>query len=468
MLLNGVSDKVVLGNIGNVKSIAFRIKFKTTSEKILEKAANSGLIYTTTGTLTAADFANKYINSVSGTSIVAGQWLNICLTSSTDVVFSAAILGLNNTTYGAFEIADLRFWNRELTVQEIKNYNNQYVKPYIIDDMSDYAVLDTNIRNFIKGTGTYVVEELTANDPVLKHLTKGTKYLRNTVAGTIALPSNQSTGTWEWDWMKGADGNRMDFDIMSNNILHSTSNSYFQSVTANEVVQFRSLPVGSTYFATATSYITNNTWYRTKIARLQSAGVFLDIPTLQVSNLVNGVSYPYPTFTSNGKYGFIASNNGISIAIAATVDELSIVSGVRYLVEFDLSLLSGNAPDVDLRDIEAGNLISNTVIPLNGKNSIVLTATSTTTGILRFKNSAITNSYVISGLTIRRIYDANSFLVLIKGGIFGNEYVPVSVVGGSGTNPVVDATYTTSNYFVLDLDAGDRFGNLVMIDGIKQ
>lgn len=48
----------------------------------------------------------------------------------------------------------------------------------------------------------------------------------------------------------------------------------------------------------------------------------------------------------------------------------------------------------------------------------------------------------------------------IRGGSFGSEYVLVSTTGGSGTNPVTDNTYTSSNYFVLDLDPGDRIANI--------
>ena len=92
-----------------------------------------------------------------------------------------------------------------------------------------------------------------------------------------------------------------------------------------------------------------------------------------------------------------------------------------------------------------------------------------TTGVIDFRNdSGELVDYEISGLTIRRIYDADSFAVFIKGGDFGNEYTLVDTTGGSGTNPVVDATYTTSEYLVLDLDAADTFGNLKITDGVKQ
>jgi len=57
------------------------------------------------------------------------------------------------------------------------------------------------------------------------------------------------------------------------------------------------------------------------------------------------------------------------------------------------------------------------------------------------------------------------FYVYIKGGTFGSDYVLVSVTGGSGTNPVTDNTYTSSNYFVLDLDASDMIANIVCQQG---
>lgn len=52
------------------------------------------------------------------------------------------------------------------------------------------------------------------------------------------------------------------------------------------------------------------------------------------------------------------------------------------------------------------------------------------------------------------------FTVYIKGGTFGADYIQVSVVGGIGANPSTDNTHTTSVYFLLDIDAGDRVPNI--------
>jgi hypothetical protein len=57
---------------------------------------------------------------------------------------------------------------------------------------------------------------------------------------------------------------------------------------------------------------------------------------------------------------------------------------------------------------------------------------------------------------------AGVFSVWITGGAFTTKTL-VSISGGGGTNPTsADNAYTTSKWFVLDLDANDRFTNLRM------
>ncbi len=52
------------------------------------------------------------------------------------------------------------------------------------------------------------------------------------------------------------------------------------------------------------------------------------------------------------------------------------------------------------------------------------------------------------------------FYTYIEGGEFTSRTL-VSVAGGYGTNPAIDTSYKSSNYFVLDLDAGDRISNII-------
>ena len=137
MAFDGVDDSVALGNIGNIKSLSFRIKLATTTEQILEGAANDKLILANAGTLTYTDFDNAYINGVDSNTISAGLWHNVVITSTTDVDMSACTLALNNASYGAFEIEDLKFHSNELTPQQAKDYSNSFAKLTLRDSFSD-------------------------------------------------------------------------------------------------------------------------------------------------------------------------------------------------------------------------------------------------------------------------------------------------------------------------------------------
>lgn len=58
------------------------------------------------------------------------------------------------------------------------------------------------------------------------------------------------------------------------------------------------------------------------------------------------------------------------------------------------------------------------------------------------------------------------FTFYIKGGTF-TDWTLISTTGGLGTNPITDNTYTTSKYFVADLDVGDNIGIITYYNWIK-
>jgi len=303
----------------------------------------------------------------------------------------------------------------------------------------------------------------------LPNINTGTKLLECDSDGTVATQSKQAYGTWEFDMYKGADGNQMDVNFMSTNTdgYVSGNTGYNVRFHADESISLRKTFIGSK-FTTATAYFEHSTWYRLKIARLQSEGVFKDIPTLQESDMTEGGSFDYVTFTSNGRYGFSAVGDGDGYEGASTADEITIVNTEKYLVEFDLDLRSGTTPNFKFSESVGGSGRSNGPIAVNGRNSEILTATASGTFILEFNNYNHATNYTISGLTIRRIYDADTFAVFIKGGEFGDQYQLVDTTGGSGSNPVTDSTYTTSQYLVTDLDSGDKISNIKITDGVKQ
>lgn len=100
-------------------------------------------------------------------------------------------------------------------------------------------------------------------------------------------------------------------------------------------------------------------------------------------------------------------------------------------------------------------------LALTGTESIKLLRLNTTL-------FATVDSYVAADtwykLCITRdVYD--EFTAYIKGGVFTN-WTLIDVTGGSGTNPITDASYTTSKYFFFNLDIGDEVRGWRMWHGV--
>ena len=243
----------------------------------------------------------------------------------------------NSGGYGGKQIdgvvKDISIYNRVISTQEIKAYHNSFNEITLHETFDDMAVGSSRLPNgWIKNGGSFVCEENTTNDPVIKLIRKGTKYLKCVTAGIVAIPCKQAYGTWEFDWFKGSDTNTMLISFIQTQISgYPAGFGYTFRVIANECIAITKHSGGAAdLMLTNTSYINNNTWYRIRITR-------------------------------------------------------------------------------------------------------------TTLGV---------------------------FTVYILGGNFTN-WTLVSTTGGSGTNPVTDNTYTTSSYFVMDLDANDRVSGINIQSQIK-
>lgn len=110
--------KIVLGDLGNVKSLAFAVKFKTDTEQLFEGAANDKLILANAGSMSYADFDDCFVDNENTDVIKVGANQLIFITSTTDVACAVATLGLNNTTYGNLDLAYFKAWDHELLPAE--------------------------------------------------------------------------------------------------------------------------------------------------------------------------------------------------------------------------------------------------------------------------------------------------------------------------------------------------------------
>ena len=192
LYFSGNSGYVTIGDIGNIKSISFRIKVASATEKIMQGAAGSLLIHVNTRTLTCTDFDNVYVNGVYTDAIVPNEWQNVVITSSTNVNFSALTLGLNTATYGEFELADLRFYSDEKSSLWAVDYHRDFAHRMIIrNSFADYGVgADQNdlSGSMINVTsGTFSIGELSSQDVNVPQLDKQTKYIECDTNGVFQI-----------------------------------------------------------------------------------------------------------------------------------------------------------------------------------------------------------------------------------------------------------------------------------------
>ena len=108
--------------------------------------------------------------------------------------------------------------------------------------------------------------------PPLPTIQNGTKYLECISQGTLAIPSQQAYGTWEFDFYKGGDNTRLSVDLVSSKTSDNLSGSYMFYSDIDEALYLRR-GGENTALKTANSYITNSTWYRARITRTIT-GVF--------------------------------------------------------------------------------------------------------------------------------------------------------------------------------------------------
>jgi len=133
---------------------------------------------------------------------------------------------------------------------------------------------------------------------------------------------------------------------------------------------------------------------------LVTGGDFTLGADLNVSNCVNS---DYTTFVNATPTGFDAVSDGSASHEAGTADELTIVSGQKYIVTFDFALNSGTVPRLDLYTEFGGAPITNEgyQYTVSGANVFEFTANQTTTGVVMFYNISTATNYSITNLSVK-------------------------------------------------------------------
>jgi hypothetical protein len=114
----------------------------------------------------------------------------------------------------------------------------------------------------------------------------------------------------------------------------------------------------------------------------------------------------YTSFSDASRTGFRASSDGNLVQNAGMADELSLNSGDRVLVTFDIELHSGVMPNINLTKSLGGTYWSEegTQDCTSGFNKFVFTADSTAIGVIDFWTpNGVTTDFTITNLSVQNL-----------------------------------------------------------------
>ena len=403
------------------------------------------------------------INFVSATNTTTfyknGIQLGVPLTTYNPVGARSGVITIgaypNDTTWNCKnEIQDLRIYNRVLTLQEIKDYNNSFIQPTLLEDFSD-AGADNQAsvpREWAKTSGSFkVVENVIKQGELITNgdfsagstgwtlngttISGGAAHFVNSIPFTNSIKQNSIFTIGKLYKITFTISNYVSGSI----IMFDQNSGATPAVNNNGTFTFNFIPTGTSFSITTTG--TNGTF---------------DIDNVSVTEI-----QPLQTITNGTKY-----LEAITAGVVATPSNTAYGSW-----EFDWYKGGNNNTSFQFIDQKIENFSGNSYWSL-------FTSATNNIGIL-YSNAFYIMQSSASYVNINTWYrikitrtTTGLFTVLIKGGSFVptagyDGWTLVSVAGGLGTNPVTDNTYTTSNYFVMSLGAGDRVTNIKITNGLS-
>lgn len=351
-------------------------------------------------------------------------------------------------------IYDLRCYNKILSLAEHKNYHNSFVQPTLVEDFSSEGAdgVAKVPSGWLRSSGAFKIGEVAkmTNTELVDNggFDSETGWTLNpswTIANGVAHYDNVTTTQSMWNTAQTFTVGKtyqISFDI--SNCAGSALLRFYGAAPGGDIFEYLGYPNGHN------SFIKTATLTTVGLRLMGMQGQSFDLDNLSIKEVT------LPTLQNGSKY--------LECITAGTI---AIPSKQAYGTwEFDWYKGATTEPIY--------SFIANNLKPYGYNNGYSILPYTTR---FYFSNGTVylgyTNINVITSNTWYRFKITRStsgvFTLYIKGGTFGtNSWTLVSTVGGAGTNPVTDNTYTTSEYFVLDIDAGDCITNIQLWDGIKQ
>lgn len=452
-----------------------------TGDWYFSTAANNAISFrleTAGGIRYATSITNAFAVNIPITIIGTYDGVNITLyingvQSGTPIAQTGAILDTGDLRFGGYSdtvsLANCthifyKEYNHVLSLQEIKDYHNSFVKPYLLEDFSsegadEIAKVPTG---WIKQSGSFCVKEFQMsitelNDISSLSVARGTSILNTDGSYTYIVTNKIIDVQGYYKNCYVADKKyRFSFFAKSTTIAQF----FYWGITSQSNV----IPVNN-------PSLTTEYQYYEFLVQASDATMYFGYLDADVGQTFTWKNFKIQevtgldTIKSGTKYLECLSGGQISIPSIQTngewrFDYYKETAGLR----FDF-VLCANKPDPSLvtyidHYYWFSNVSNEGLDILRNSDNLTLTAANYTQ-IKTWYSIKVTRS------------KSGEFTLFIKGGSFVptvgyDGWTLVSTVGGSGTNPVIDTMYNISKYISLFMNTGDRITNIKLTDGIKQ
>jgi len=405
------------------------------------------------------DKLKLYINSIEIFLTYGGNICSITAPDLNTVNFYIGDLGPAYDDDGVKELSDFRSYNRSLSLQEIKDYHNSFIKPSFIEDFSSEGAdgVAKVPSGWFTHNGTYKVGEwqIAKGNLVLGYIYGRVTEVDNgdgSKTYTVNSKYADNQGLYKDNLLLSGKRGKLSFDAKSSNY---TSTLFYNGRTSSAHVR----NINNPNFATSYQH------YEFEIfgGEVQFYLGFnnADVGTeFTIKNLIVEEILPVPTFKLGTKYAECITGD------SALVIPSNQVYGTW---QFDFYKVA----DARFEFV----LIADDYIPVLSETPNYRVQVYENTNALRLLSEAgllieTSSGYIVDStwysIKVTRSIE-NLFTLYIKGGGFGdNDWTRVSA-SGYGTNPVTDNTYLDSRYsFFNNVNgAGNRIANIKFLDGIR-
>lgn len=122
LAFDGAASNVTGGSVANVQAVSFWVKPKTTTETLVDFDGGTHYISASSGTITATGFSSPtiFVDGKLSSTMVAGKWQQITVTTATSFTASAITIGKRSTSYLNGFVDEFKVYDQTRSATQVK------------------------------------------------------------------------------------------------------------------------------------------------------------------------------------------------------------------------------------------------------------------------------------------------------------------------------------------------------------